>query len=64
MKNWTCSEFSITLDADETPELLDRVSSTIRTIPTFQLLNIVVNVCDGEATASVYFYREDEEEEQ
>ena len=55
-----CQEFSLTLAAEEVPEVLRRVATEIEKIPGFQLLNLVVSLCDEEATASVYYWLLDE----
>lgn len=57
---WTCDHFALTLGSDEVPEVLRRVAAAVEKIERFQLLNLVVTLCDEEATASVYYWRMDD----
>lgn len=53
--NGKCDQFSLTLGADEIPEVLRRVATVIEKIKGFELFDLTMTVCEGEATASVYY---------
>lgn len=52
-----CDQFSLTLGADQLPEVLRRVANAIEGIEGFQLLDVTVSLCEDEATASVYYWK-------
>lgn len=53
---WATRHFAMALDQNEVPELLRRVATEIDGISGFNLSHLAVNVCNGEATAVVYFW--------